>query len=388
MPRDAITNNDAIDTIFGNLDLDPKDFGMGKGGQDNEPDDDDGDHDANGDGGLGGEEADDGDDEPEDFSSDDDEGDDDDVVSHNREDDDDQDQQRGRRQDDQDDGFLPRAKLDRKGNIVDPKTGKVLAPAGAAARLYRKAYRAERTVQHLDRTRQDLGRRLEKAIEIGTGLADRLDALEREGTGIPAARDLGLNNTEQLEALQLFHLGKTNPTELLKKILTRAAVQGIDVKTLGLQGGIDAKALSETILSEIRKDLKPVQDLTAAQRKQQDDAAALTERTKAVTEELENFFTANPAAQRFMPIFLKVYENPRFAKMPVTEAWARIQLNLMRRSRQQQHNPQNQRSRPNGRRRGGNGGGDAPRNVMADLDKSYDQLLREVMAKEMPRRRG
>jgi len=383
MPREAASNDDAISTVFDNLNLDPKEFGMG-GGDDDEIENDLGDTEGDDDAG--------GDDKgPEDFSSDDDDDGDDEVVSHNK---DDEDDEPSRGQDDElgdqrqeDNQFLPRAKIDKKGNVRD-KNGKILAPAGVAARLYRKAYRAERTAQHLHRNATDLGNRLKKAIEIGTAAFDRLEALERDGTGIPAARDLGLSNSEQLEALQMFHLGKTNPTDLLKKILTRAAVSGIDVKNLGLQGGIDAKALTETILTELRKDLKPVRELTESQKRQQDDAAALTQRQEAVTAELTDFFNANPGAQKFLPVFRKVYSNPAFAKMPISEAWARIQLNFMRRS-QQRPNPQNQRRRPNGQRRGGGRGGDEqPRSVMADLDKSYDQLLREVMTEHMPRRRG
>lgn len=356
---------------------------MGGGGDEDEPDTTTDDGDDGGDDGK-----------QEDFSSDDDDEDDeDDVVSHNRQDGDEDEDEESRKgpddglggRDQQETQFLPKAKLDRKGNIVD-KNGKILAPAGVASRLYRKAYRAERAALHLDRNVKDLGNRLKRAIDIGTQALNDLDKLQKDGTGLPAAKDLGLNATEQLEALQLFHLGKTNPTELLKKVLTRAAVSGIDVKTLGLQGGIDAKALTETILTEIRKDLKPVQELTQQQRRQQDDAAALQERRQAVTEQLEDFFTANPAAQKFMPIFLKVYENPQFARMPISEAWARIQLNFMRRSQNKRSNPQNQRSRPGGRRHGGGRGGEEPRNVMSDLDKSYDQLLREVMNEHRPRR--
>lgn len=379
MPREATSNRDAIDTVFGNMGLDPTKFDMGGGDNDDESvsSQDEGTDDQH-------EDDDDGGEKGEDFSSDEDDEEDDPVVSHNKGDGDDEEDEPPRQQQDQ---LLPRAKMDRKGNIVD-KNGRVLAPAGVAARLYRKAYRAERTATHLHNSNQDLNRRLQKAIDIGTKALDDLEALEREGTGLPAAKDLGLNASEQLEALQLFHLGKTNPTELLKKVLTRATVSGIDVKSLGLQGGIDAKALAETILTEIRKDLKPVQELTAQQKRQQDDAASLEQRKQAVTEQLESFFSANPGAQRFMPIFLKVYENPQFRNMPISEAWARIQLNFMRRSQQRRSDPRNQRSRPNGRRHSGDRGGEQPQNVMADLDKSYDALLREVMAKEMPRRRG
>lgn len=280
---------------------------------------------------------------------------------------------------------------DKKGNILG-KDGKVIATAGREARMFTSLHQARERVSTVQREANTqvtaMRTNLEKAVQIGTTLAQRLTAIQEVGQ---AHTRLGLNDTELQQALELAAAFKKSPTEAIKTILTRASASGIDLTTLGLQpGGFDPSSLLALVREEINKGVKPVVDRSNQETAQQQVERERNEAVQASTQELEQFFVVNPDAKPFLPAFQKIYEQPQFANMSLGEVWARIQLNLLRR---QQENPGDQpRRSPNSQqrqpRRMPNGRGSPPDqgrdrvqvdSELAPVSDSYEDIARHVM---------
>jgi hypothetical protein len=154
-------------------------------------------------------------------------------------------------------------RFDAKGNVLDPKTGKIIAPAGPAARFHQEAYKAKGEAQRANAQFQDAADRLERAIRIGEALNEELIQARQKGDN-PVAKQLGLNDQETVDALQLAAEAKREPLKAIQKLLTRAAANGIDISKLGLPGGgaIDIKAITDLVREEIGKATQPINEMT------------------------------------------------------------------------------------------------------------------------------
>jgi len=242
------------------------------------------------------------------------------------------------------------------------------------------AHKAKRQVTSLQASQQDVTSRLHRAVELGTNAFNRIAEMEAEQKTI---RDLGLGPQEHLEAVQFAAEAKTNPLAVLKKLLTRAAANGIDLTQLGVQntGGFDAASLMDMVKAEIAKGMNPLTERSqreAQQTRQQQEYRQGVERTKRV---VSQFFAQNPEAVPYGPVFKAVAEQPQFAGMTLGEVWAKIQLHLMRRGRPQQRGSSNRGPAPrmpNGRG-GGMGNGRTQPNAIASPDTSYESIIRDVM---------
>lgn len=292
--------------------------------------------------------------------------------------------------------FDPRAqpRMDAKGNVVDPRTGEVLAKAGSEARIYNRVYnQAQQFIRTAGGNFQNRlnaeSAKVNKAVEIGLAMEAELTELRSQNASVSAFQ---LQPQELVEAAQLFSQAKRDPLSVLRTLLTRAQVSGIDLTQLGLKpGSIDPKSFSDLIQSEIAKATKPIQDLTARQQReqatQQEDAKYLRQAEEIATK----FFNENPAAQKYGEVFKRVLSIPENGNMPLGEIWAKLQLHLMRRgidpnrgpSRQQRQNLQNtrqqRRSLPNGRSMTPAGSDRRQQDGPASVSMSYDDILREVL---------
>jgi hypothetical protein len=281
-------------------------------------------------------------------------------------------------------------RADQRGNLIGPD-GRVVAKAGFEARMYQETQRARRElVTEQGRTR-DLTSRLSRAIEIGQQFHTRMQQLEQSlNDRNTAAARLGLNDAESVQAMQLFAGAKTDPVGTLKKILTMAAAAGVDVTKIGIApGGVDAKSLVEMVRGEINSAMNPLQQrLQQEQRTSQEQEHA--QRVYNETEsELNQFFTQNPDAREYIPVFHEILRQPQFQHMTMGEVWAKIQLNQMRMANDPQfaarypnsplrrQNPQPRRNLPSGR---GNPSY-VPGNMdeMAPVSTSYDAILRDTL---------
>jgi hypothetical protein len=272
-------------------------------------------------------------------------------------------------------------RTDGKGNLVDRKTGQIVAKAGAEARMYQKMHKAVQQSQVVQAQNQDLTQRLNKAIELGTQMFNRLkEHQERQGEYAPER--YGLQAHEAVEALNFAKMAKSDPVSAIKAILTRASAGGIDLSSIGLQGGnFDPKSLLDLVRGEISQQMNPLKERSQRETAQEQARREAEETAAQYRNELNNFLTANPQAREFLPVFQKIYEQPAFQNMSLGEVWARVQLNLIRQNGNQR--PANQQRRgnnpriPNGRNRppqGSNG-----KSNLAPVDMSYEDIVRDVI---------
>jgi hypothetical protein len=299
--------------------------------------------------------------------------------------------------------FDPRAdfRRDAKGNLVDPRSGEIIARAGSEARIYQRIHK-----QATDYIRGASGRiqgalaeergKLNRAVEIGLDFEKQANEAKQQLQKLNAFE---LQHDQLIEAGQLYKQAQSDPVGVLKHLLTRAALNGIDISQLGFDSNqLDSRSILDTVRQEIAKGVKPVQDY-AAQRQQETEKTQVEQKylDEAKTQ-VEGFFQSTPAAVPFMSIFHAVLKQPQFQQMSLPSIWDKLQLHLMRKGIDP-HNPQPQqrqqrqdtrdmrpsRSLPNGRSMapGGNDRGGRQQNAgVAHPSKSYDAIIREILAED------
>lgn len=280
---------------------------------------------------------------------------------------------------------LPRGaevRADQRGNLIGPD-GKVVAKAGFEARMYQETQRSKRELATEQLRSQDLTSRLNRAIELGQQFHNRIEMLTAQlNDRNTAAARLGLNDNESIQAMQLASEAKRDPVSALKKILTMAAAAGVDVTRIGIApGGVDSQALMGMVQGEIRNAMTPLQQRMQAEQQQREQQEVAQRVYRETEQELNSFFMQNPAAREYIPVFHAVLSQPQFQHMSMGEVWARIQLNHMRLTGQQNgHNVRQNgrmpvRNLPNGR---GSPQMSRPSD-MAPVNLSYDAILRETL---------
>lgn len=140
-------------------------------------------------------------------------------------------------------------------DLVDPKTGQVIAKGGAERRYYEDAQRYRREA---DRARTEL-----------TTAQSRVRELEA-ATSI--AKELGLNATQQIAAMRTMADLMKDPVTTLKAIITEVRAAGVNLDDLFQNAsGIDMAAINKTIDTKLQPVLKPQQE---QQQRQQVEADA------------------------------------------------------------------------------------------------------------------
>jgi hypothetical protein len=261
-------------------------------------------------------------------------------------------------------------KPDGKGNLVTAD-GKIVAKAGKEARLYQDLHKTRGQAQTLQGQLGDVTSRLHKAVEIGQRVhRDLLDAQRQ----IASVKQFGLDQSEHLTALRLFKELRDNPQQALKNILTRAATNGINIAELGGTAPLDPKSLMDVIRQEIGNAVGPLKERTEAERTRERQQAQDNEHRQRISGEIDSFFTANPDAKQYLPVFTQTIK--QFPDMTLGEAWARIQLHLATnpQPRRQSQNSPNGRSLPSGRQVPPQGNSD-----IAPVSDSYEAIVKAAL---------
>lgn len=266
-------------------------------------------------------------------------------------------------------------KPDKQGNLVN-KEGKIIARAGREARLYQDAFKAKGSVRTLQGQVNEVSTRLKKAVEIGQGLHRDLVAARATNDAI---KQLGVDQNEQLSAIRLFKDLRDNPKETLKKILTRAAANGITMDDLGTASGVDPKSLIDLVRETIGKELNPLKESTAAATRAKQEADQVAARHNEIQTHVVNFFDANPDAKPYLPVFQQTVQ--KFPGMTLGEIWARIQLHQVQnpqpRRNQNSQRGQNgaRRSLPQGRNMPASNGQDD----LAPVSDTYSDIVKAAL---------
>ena len=297
--------------------------------------------------------------------------------------------------------FDPRAdyRQDKKGNLVDAKTGEIIAKAGSEARIYQRVHKQatdyiKAATGNIQNQMQQERGKLNRAVEIGLGFEKELSELRSTFKQINAYE---LPKEGLLEAAAYYKQAQSDPVGVLKNLLTRAALAGIDITQLGMDNkGIDPKTLVEQIRREIQAGIAPVQQFTTQQQKAQSERQVEAKYQQQAEAQVQQFFGGTPEAVPYTHVFHAVLSQPQFQHMSLGEIWDKVQLHLIRngidprqppsRSQRQRLNGTQggrapSRSLPNGQGMapsGGNGNGRGPAGP-AHPSLSYDAIIREVL---------
>ena len=303
--------------------------------------------------------------------------------------------------------FDPRSdfRQDKKGNLVDAKTGEIIAKAGSEARIYQRVHKQatdyiKAATGNIQNQMQQERGKLNRAVEIGLSFEKELSELRSTFKQINAYE---LPKEGLLEAAAYYKQAQSDPVGVLKNLLTRAALNGIDISQLGMDNkGIDPKTLVEQIRKEIQAGIAPVQQFTSQQQKVQQERQVEAKYQQQAEVQVQQFFGSTPQAIPYTHIFHAVLSQPQFQHMSLGEIWDKVQLHLMRngidprqppsRSQRQRLNGTQggnppSRSLPNGQGMapsGGNGNGRGPAGP-AHPSLSYDAIIREVLGNSAQR---
>jgi hypothetical protein len=281
-------------------------------------------------------------------------------------------------------------KADAKGNLINA-AGQIVARAGKEARLYQQARRSDERVQGLQAHATNVEQRLSRALEIANGLVSENDQYKARESQI---QKFGLSSEEHLEALTLYAQNKTNPTQFIKNLLTRAAARGINVNEImggggqfGQPGGFDPSQIAAVLKEGLEAGLAPVRTLAETQQQERERLTQDAQAQERTRNEVQDFFNKNVEARPYMKVFTQVLADPQFQHMSLGEIWLRIQLNQARRGngsglrQNPRQNPQQRRGIPSGRGSPGGQRQAMPNGAdqVAPVSQSYDAILRQTM---------
>lgn len=296
--------------------------------------------------------------------------------------------------------FDPRAgfRADAKGNLVDTRTGEIIARAGSEARIYQRVHKQasdyiQAATRNIQNTMQQERGKLDRAVEIGLGFEKALGEARQQLASMNA---LQLPQEQLIEAATIYKQAQTDPLGVLKNLLTRAHLSGIDISSLGVPGGsFDPKGIADLVKREIQSAIGPVQQYTQSQQKVQEQQQVESQYLQQAERQVNSFFTQTPEAVPYMNIFHAVLSQPQFQQMSLGAIWDKIQLHLMRNGVDPRRGPsrsqrqrlsgtrEQPRSLPNGQGMAPSGGDRQAKGNAgpAHPSMSYDAIIREVLGK-------
>jgi hypothetical protein len=203
-----------------------------------------------------------------------------------------------------------------------------------------------------------------------------------------------LQPDQLVEAAQYYKQSQTDPIGVLKNLLTRASLNGIDISQLGVPGGsFDPKGIADMVRREIQQNIAPVQQYANVQQERQQAQEVQSQYLRQAETQVNSFFQGTPEAVPYMHIFHAVLSQPQFQNMSLGAIWDKVQLHLMRNGvdprrapsrsqRQRLSGPSGQpKSMPNGQGMAPFGNDRVSRGNAgpANPGMSYDAIIREVL---------
>jgi hypothetical protein len=258
---------------------------------------------------------------------------------------------------------------DKKGNLIDPKTGKIVAPSGPARRFYEDLHRTRAQLNETNRQFNENRQLMGRAAQVMTDMKAKIDAFEGQNN-LP--QQLGLSPDEHAEALQFMAKFKNPSTavDAIKLILTRAAQRGINMEGLQ-QSPLDLSVLTQDIYKKIEDQIAPITNRLKASNEQE-------EQQKKADAEVQNFFYQNPQARQFAPVLVKMAQRPELAHLSLSESWLMLQ-NYLLRQRQEPEGGNASPSRPGGRATAGTRASNKPDDSPVTVDASYRDIVKSVV---------
>lgn len=164
-------------------------------------------------------------------------------------------------------------KEDKEGNLISLK-GNVIAAKGEARNFYEKIKAEGRqhreAATNLAIQNQQLGTEFKKLYDEYQKLSDG------SSSTASLAKSTGMTETEVSSAIDLMKQYKTDPLTAIKSLLTQAQMNGIDLKQLGVNGGIDPATVHKAVTSAIQEHIAPVAKTSQEQARMQEIQQEIT----------------------------------------------------------------------------------------------------------------
>lgn len=173
-------------------------------------------------------------------------------------------------------------KVDVSKNVIDARTGAVVAYAGAE----RKAF--ERMLPHIN--------------EVRTQAEQYRVALESASAANAIASKLNLTPEEFSIGARIMNVFKSDPKQAIRFMLQEATNNGIDTSDLGAGGGVSVNAIKETVQSIVTEALKPFSVFTQERQQQEETQQAQQQAQEFINE----FATTHPDAVIHFPSIAKI----------------------------------------------------------------------------------
>ncbi|MCI0557530.1 MAG: hypothetical protein MN733_03465 [Nitrososphaera sp.] len=266
-----------------------------------------------------------------------------------------------------------KVKPDKKGNLIDPKTNKIVAASGQARRFYEELRSYKNRYAKLERAYGEV-RRLNG--QAGQALA-QLKAHIVEAQRAPGiAKQLGLTDDEHAEALNFMAKFKNPATtvDAIKYVLTRAAQRGIKMEGLS-EGTLDISTITNDVLKKIEETVGPIKDRLKAS----DDQEELRRRVDTEIQEFLNDPVEGEVKRKFLPVLVRMAQRPELAHLSLNESWLVLQNYLLRQRRQPSKDTKSRLSRPGGRKSPGPERSDQIDDSPVGADVSFKDIVRSVV---------
>lgn len=209
---------------------------------------------------------------------------------------------------------------DKKGNLLD-KNGKIVATAGKERGIF------EKLRGRLKERETALANSATQLAQIAAGTRDLMQkykALQEEkGYG----QQLGLEASEQKEALELFARSKIDPKAVIKHILTKAHLAGTDLSDIGVSGPLDPAVVARHVY-DLQKAEEAKNKPTTTEPVRQDDGQ----------EEAKKFFNDHPEAMNEPEELLNAVAQAknRFPHLSLSHIYTKIKLHVVQQNKKPQ----------------------------------------------------
>lgn len=200
---------------------------------------------------------------------------------------------------------------DKAGNFVD-EDGNIVVRAGKSRDIFvkiKKAWQAEQ------RKVVDITQEFNKIHAAGRDLHTKYVALQAQKT---LAEQRGLTPEENQQAVDLAALNKIDPKQAVRKILTIAHGNGIDLSDLGVTGPLDAKTVAEQAVKDYIAQSKPVPKTPEEE----------------AQEEADGFLKRWPDARQHVKLIVEAKD--RYPSMSFDQIWFEILFHAKRPQKQSQ----------------------------------------------------
>jgi hypothetical protein len=207
---------------------------------------------------------------------------------------------------------------DAKGNLVD-SDGNVIATTGKSRHSF------ERLKKEGRRQRNIASEATLKTMELSKqfkSLYDESQEIAKNGYSNPVqsiVKDSGVTETQAKMGLQLMKDYKQDPINAIKKLLTQAKIDGIDVGKIGANISVDPAMLRESV-QQMFKDQQEANKPQATEATQQEQAAQVA----------RDFLSNNPDSRPYVQTIVDA--KTKFPNMSLEEVWHRVKIEIDKRA--------------------------------------------------------